>query len=103
VKQYGLVEYLSSYAGMGMQVIEQALMHCASNTLMTSYNQLYQFYFADLMLHYHPGSNSFGGPSARSYDMSTGTVSEVHKIMHEVPHPLPSWSSFSALAIFRRC
>ena len=79
----GLVEYLSSYHGAAMQQLELGLMHAASPAILASYTTLYQIYWLDLSLNYHPGSNSFGGSSGRSYDHVTGT----HNIAdgHDLP------------------
>jgi hypothetical protein len=72
VQKNGLVEYLSSYQGASMQEVEMGMMHAASPTILNSYQTLYQLYWADLALNYHPGSNSFPGPSSRTYDLVAG-------------------------------
>lgn len=73
LRKVGLSEYLGAHQGLSMQYLEQAMMHAASGPALDAFNQVYMLLWADLALNYHPGSNSFSGPSSRSYDLVTGT------------------------------
>jgi hypothetical protein len=73
LRKIGLSEYLGAHQGLSMQYLEQGMMHASSGGVLEAYNQVYQLLWADLALNYHPGSNSFSGPSSRSYDLVTGT------------------------------
>lgn len=79
----GIVEYSSSYFSVSMQEIELGIMHAPSAAVVTAYQTLQQIFYADLLLHYHPASNTFGAPTARNRDLVSGTHS-VSAHMHTV-------------------
>lgn len=70
--QYGMLEFLSSYHGHVMQLLELGMMHAPSQTSFFYMNEMYKLWWADLALNYHPGSNTFSGPSGRLYDLWNG-------------------------------
>jgi len=84
VQANGLVEYLSSYQSLCMQELEMAIMHAASPLILQRYQRLLEIYWADLVLNYMPGSNSFPGPSSRTYDLVAGA----HNIADRYDLPL---------------
>ena len=70
--QYGMVEFLSSYHGTVLQLLELGMMHAPTATTLGYFNEMYKLWWADLLLNYMPGSNSFPGPAGRLYDLWNG-------------------------------